>query len=91
MSESEKRFCAVFSESAVGITIASAEGEWLDVNDGFCGIIGYRQAELREKSIWISHTPTTAKCVSPHPPTPRWGELFQHDGESYLRKDSATA
>ena len=60
----EELFRAIFSQAAVGITLCSVNGEWLLMNDRFCEMIGYTQAELRGRQFSISRTPTTAKRVS---------------------------
>ena len=49
LRESEERFRTTFYQAAVGIAQASVEGEWLLLNDRFCEMLGYTQAELRGK------------------------------------------
>jgi len=51
LQESEERFRAIFSQAAVGIAQTSLTGDWLLVNDRFCQILGYTQAELRTKTF----------------------------------------
>jgi PAS domain S-box-containing protein len=46
LRESEERFRSVFEHAAVGICYASLEGRFLRVNDAFCKITGYAEAEL---------------------------------------------
>jgi two-component system cell cycle sensor histidine kinase/response regulator CckA len=44
-------FRAIFSQAAVGIAQTSLTGDWLLVNDRFCEILGYTQAELRTRTF----------------------------------------
>ena len=62
---SEERFRVMFLQAAVGIAQTSLDGEWLLVNDGFCEILGYTQAELAERPSSMSRTPTTGRIVWP--------------------------
>jgi PAS domain S-box-containing protein len=47
LRESEKRFRSTFEQAAVGITHVSFEGKFLRLNQRFCDIVGYTQAELK--------------------------------------------
>jgi PAS domain S-box-containing protein len=49
--ESEERFLATFQQAAVGITQTGLDGKWQLVNDRYCEILGYTQAELRGKTF----------------------------------------
>jgi PAS domain S-box-containing protein len=46
LRDSEERFRAAFSHSAIGIALVSLEGHWLQVNDAMCRILGYSETEL---------------------------------------------
>jgi len=46
LDESEERFRAIFNQASVGIAQAAPDGKWLLLNDWFCKILGYSQAEL---------------------------------------------
>ena len=46
---SEERFRVMFFQAGVGIGQTSLDGKWLLLNDRFCEILGYTQAELRGK------------------------------------------
>jgi two-component system, cell cycle sensor histidine kinase and response regulator CckA len=48
--ESEERFRAIFSQAAVGMAQVSLGGNWLLVNDRFCEMLGYSEAELLGKT-----------------------------------------
>jgi PAS domain S-box-containing protein len=57
LRESEERFRATFFQAAVGIANSGTDGKWLQMNDRFCEILGYTQAELRGKTfLEITHT-----------------------------------
>jgi len=55
LSASEKRFRKYFEQSLIGMTIASIEKEWLEVNDALCEMLGYSEEELR-KMTWVELT-----------------------------------
>jgi PAS domain S-box-containing protein len=44
--ESEDRFRSTFEQAAVGVAHVSLDGRWLRVNQKFCQIVGYTEAEL---------------------------------------------
>lgn len=44
--ENEDRFRATFDQAAVGIALIGMEGEWLQVNQKLCNILGYTLEEL---------------------------------------------
>lgn len=46
LRESEERFRAAFSHSAIGLALVSLEGHWLQVNGALCRILGYTENEL---------------------------------------------
>ena len=46
LKESEDRFFGAFSSASIGIAIVSLEGSWLEINLGFCQILGYSKVEL---------------------------------------------
>src|SRR5215472_449232 len=48
---SEERFRVMFLQAGVGIAQISLEGKWLLLNDRFCEILGYTQAELLGKGF----------------------------------------
>ncbi len=51
LRQSEERFRATFFQAAVGIAQTSIQGEWVLLNDRFCEILGYTQAELLGKTF----------------------------------------
>jgi PAS domain S-box-containing protein len=62
---SEERFRVMFLQAGVGIAQASLDGKWLLLNDRFCEILGYTQAELRGKTyLEVTHPDDWAKNVT---------------------------
>lgn len=51
LQRSEARFRAIFEQAAVGIVQISLTGEYLRVNQRFCELVGYTEAELRTKTF----------------------------------------
>jgi PAS domain S-box-containing protein len=51
LRQSEERFRAIFSQAAVGIAQTGPDRKWLLLNDRFCEILGYTQAELCGKAF----------------------------------------
>lgn len=48
LRQSEERFRSAFNSAAVGMCIASTNGQFLEVNSSICEILGYSEAELLE-------------------------------------------
>lgn len=46
LRDSENRFRSVFEQEAIGTVIASLNGDFLQINQKFCDLVGYSQAEL---------------------------------------------
>ncbi|VXD12283.1 putative Multi-sensor hybrid histidine kinase [Planktothrix serta PCC 8927] len=46
LRESEKRFRSAFENASIGMAILNLEGEWLQVNQALCEMLGYTQTEL---------------------------------------------
>ncbi|MCZ4312831.1 PAS domain S-box protein [Comamonadaceae bacterium G21597-S1] len=54
--ESEERFRGIFESSAIGISLADAQGRWIMVNPALCDIVGYAEPELLQLDYeTISH------------------------------------
>lgn len=47
LDERERLFEASFGHSPIGAAIVSLQGEWLQVNQALCSILGYSEAQLR--------------------------------------------
>lgn len=51
LRQSEQRYRATFEHAAIGITRIALDGSYLEVNPGFCEIVGYRSEELFGRSF----------------------------------------
>ena len=51
LRESEQQFRSTFNQAAVGIAHVSPEGNWLQVNERLCEIVGYSREELLQKTF----------------------------------------
>ncbi len=51
MTESEERFRSAFSNAPIGMALVSSEGNWLQVNDALCKILGYKETEILAKKL----------------------------------------
>jgi len=52
LRESESRYRAIISQATAGIVRKDASGKLLFVNQAFCEMLGYSDAELMEKTMW---------------------------------------
>jgi len=58
---------------AVGIAQTSLQGEWLLLNQPFCEILGYTQAELRGKTFLdVTHPDDREAVLDRRLPKTRW-------------------
>lgn len=46
LKTSERLFRCTFEQAAVGMVIANLDGQWLQVNQQFCDLVGYSESEL---------------------------------------------
>lgn len=51
LRQQESLFRGVFEQAAVGIALVDLEWNFLDVNEGFCQIVGYGKSELLHKGV----------------------------------------
>jgi PAS domain S-box-containing protein len=51
LKSSEAKFRVTFDQAAVGMSILSAEGKYLAVNEKLCSIVGYAKSELMGKAF----------------------------------------
>jgi PAS domain S-box-containing protein len=55
--QAECRFQAVFDQAAVGMALVSLDGQWLQLNQKLCDILGYTRLELRRMTFQdITHS-----------------------------------
>jgi diguanylate cyclase (GGDEF)-like protein/PAS domain S-box-containing protein len=56
LRESEERFRGAFHHACVGMALVAPDGRWLETNPEFCRMLGYTEAELRERTfVDVSH------------------------------------
>lgn len=88
LHQSEQRFRATFEQAAVGVAHVAPNGQWLDVNQRLCDIVGYTRGELLEQTFQdITYAPDldadlefVRKMLA--------GELATYSMEKrYIRKD----
>ena len=90
LRESEERFRATFSQAAVGIAQTSPDGKWLLLNDRFCEILGYTQAELRGKTFLDITHPDDREASLTAVRRLLAGEISSWSAEKrYIHKDGA--
>ncbi|MUG99880.1 EAL domain-containing protein [Scytonema sp. UIC 10036] len=51
VSINEHRFCDLFHSAAIGIAYVGLTGQWLQVNQKICDLVGYTQQELLERTF----------------------------------------
>jgi two-component system cell cycle sensor histidine kinase/response regulator CckA len=88
LSESEERFQAIFVQAAVGIAQIGLNGAWLLVNNRFCQMLGYTEAELRRKTLQdITHPDDSDESLAGRRQLLA-GEIASHTMEKrYIRQD----
>ena len=52
LRESEERFSAILSQATAGIVRKDAQGRFVYVNQAFCNMLGYTEADLIGKTVW---------------------------------------
>ena len=52
LRESEERFSAILRQATAGIVRKDAEGRLIFVNQAFCNILGYTEADLLGRTVW---------------------------------------
>ncbi len=91
LRRSEERFRTTFFQMAVGIAQTSLQGEWLLLNDRFCEILGYTQAELRGKTFLDITHPDDREEVLDGRRRVLAGEILSHTMEKrYVHKNGTT-
>ena len=51
LRESEERFRSIFENAPVGVTTATPDIRWIQVNPAFCRFLGYTEGELLERTV----------------------------------------
>jgi PAS domain S-box-containing protein len=89
-TESVERFRTTFYQAAVGISHISLDGEWILVNDRYCQMLGYTEAELRQKTLMEITHPDDREGVLSGRRRLLAGEISAHTMDKrYLRKDGS--
>jgi diguanylate cyclase (GGDEF)-like protein/PAS domain S-box-containing protein len=64
LARSEARFRATFDQAAIGVSQTALDGNYLQVNQAFCDMVGYTEAELLSRSYReISHPDDGADSI----------------------------
>ncbi len=90
LRDSENRFRSMFEQGAIGIVMSSLDGFFLQVNQNFCELVGYSQAEL----LNLSYVDITYRDDQPEQLV-QWhsllaGEIANYSQEKcYVRKDGS--
>jgi two-component system cell cycle sensor histidine kinase/response regulator CckA len=88
LSASEERFQAIFAQAAVGIAQIGLDGSWLLVNNRFCQMLGYSEADLRRRTLQdITHPDDSDESLKGRRQLLA-GEISSHTMEKrYIRQD----
>jgi two-component system cell cycle sensor histidine kinase/response regulator CckA len=90
LRESNQRFRAIFTQAAVGLAQTDLDGKYLLLNDRFCEILGYTQAELRGKTFLDITHPDDLEASLVKIRRLLAGEISSNKMEKrYIRKDGA--
>lgn len=88
LRESEQKFRAIFNQAAVGIVHAGLDGKWLLVNQRFCDIVGYTQAELLNLTFIDLTFPDDIAASDENMEKLKAGQLSNYSMEKrYIHKD----
>jgi len=89
--DAENRYTAIFKQAAVGIARVAPDGQWLEVNDRACEIIGYTQDELCRMTFQqITHPSDLGEDLDLVARVLR-GEIDEYSMEKrYIHKDGHT-
>lgn len=88
LRDSEARFRAIFQQAAVGITQVDSSGHFLQVNQRFCDILGYTEAELVGRTFHEITHPDDAKADQAYIAQIVAGQMQTFSLEKrYIRKD----
>lgn len=90
--EQEERFRATFQQAAVGISLTLPTGQYLEVNDRLCEMLGYSREELLTKNVINDITHPDDRKTSRE----RNAQLLSNEADTlniekrYVRKDGTT-
>jgi PAS domain S-box-containing protein len=88
LRDSEERFRAAFTHSAIGIALLSLDGHWLQVNAALCRILGYSEAELLSTTFQALTHPDDLEPNREYVRRALAGEISHYEMDKrYLHKD----
>ncbi len=88
MEAEAKILQAIFDQAALGIAQISVDGSWLRVNERYCQMLGYSEAELFTRKIWDVTRPGDYDEVSSGRRQLLDGAISSHSMDKrYIRKD----
>ena len=76
------RLAGVFEEAPTGMGLASLDGRWLQVNDAFCQILSYDEAELLAKCLWDLVAPDEVETIKSYLRQVMAGEVLGYQIET---------
>jgi diguanylate cyclase (GGDEF)-like protein/PAS domain S-box-containing protein len=90
LREREEMFRGIFEQAAVGVVLLDVAGDWLEINQLFCDIVGYTQQELQKIRYRQLLAPEgMAQALALREKLAR-GEIDNYQAERcYIRKDGA--
>jgi PAS domain S-box-containing protein len=88
LSDGEASFQAIFDHAALGIAQIGLDKSWMRVNNRFCEMLGYSEAELRTKTLGdITHSDYAEESRAARQQLLA-GEISSHTMDKlYIRKD----
>ena len=90
LREASQRFTAVFESAPMGITIASPQGRFLEVNDHLLAVLGYTRDEMKAMTLFELTHPEDRERTFTLVEAVRSGAAPGYDVEKrYLAKDGA--
>jgi PAS domain S-box-containing protein len=88
MESEAKVLQAIFDHAALGIAQISLDGSWLRVNDRYCQMLGYSEAELLTRKTWDVTRPADYDEVASGRRQLLDGTISSHSMDKrYVRKD----
>jgi PAS domain S-box-containing protein len=88
LRDAEARFRSIFESAPIGEAIVAPDGQFLDVNDALCSIIGYTERELRALTFQDITHPDDLHADLEFVRQMLAGEIRTYDMEKrYLHKD----
>jgi diguanylate cyclase (GGDEF)-like protein/PAS domain S-box-containing protein len=93
LAGSEARLSATFNQASVGVAISRSDGRFLQVNQKFCDIVGYSEAEMLQRNANDITHPDDLALTDAY-----YAELAAQDDDAqprnrekrYVRKDGTT-